>query len=263
MKNISNKEMSYSLNNSDNFKKELDDDITYIVNKLSDLLLEYLKFIIENIKAKHKNFYKFIILRGLDTIINVFNYLLLYTKNIELTYFHCQKSFYLYVEFIGQISEDEKMFLQLTSRDASIYVYKKTIFEINSELKKNNENISDYTKIKLDIINVFIDLYKTLLIKLVNDDYSNDKNLTFLEEIFKKINNISDKPLILKLNNITEKLFYDIENANYLFETINALIKKSNKNTEIFGIVQEKLMDENFKKKVSEPYDKFILWLTN
>ena len=137
MKTLANKEVNYSLHNNENFKKELEPEISDITKKLSELFIDYFKFIIENIKFKKSNFSRFIITRGLDTIINVFNHILFYTKNLDVTYFHCQKAFYFYVEFIGQISEDEKMFLQLSSRDATTYVYKKTIFEINNETKKN------------------------------------------------------------------------------------------------------------------------------
>ena len=141
MKNIPiNKDYNYSLQNVENYKKELNSSVNEIIQKYVNLLLEYYKFIIENIKIKNVHFSRFIIIRGADTMINVFLNLLLYTKNIDLTYFQCQKSFYFYVEFVGQISEDEKMFLQLTSRDASTYVYKKTIFEINNELKKKSNN---------------------------------------------------------------------------------------------------------------------------
>jgi hypothetical protein len=164
---IASKDYNYSLHNIENYKKELNSPINEIVKKYLNLLVEYYKFIIENIKIKNKQFTHFIIMRGLDTITNVFLILLLYTKNVDLTYFHCQKSFYFYVEFVGQISEDEKTFLQLSSRDAITYVYKKTIFEINNEIKKNNESISDYTRLKIDIINEYIELYRIILLKFV------------------------------------------------------------------------------------------------
>ena len=170
---MTNKEINYSLHNSENFKKELDCELTDVADKLSQLFMDYFKFIIENIKLKRSNFSKFIFIRGLDTIVNVFNHILFYTKNIDATYFHCQKAFYFYVEFVGQISEDEKMFLQLTSKDATTYVYKKTIYEINNELRKLNEDISDYTKLKLQIINSYVDLYKTLMLHLINNDFTN------------------------------------------------------------------------------------------
>ena len=152
MKNtIATKDYNYSLHNIENYNKELNTNINEIVKKYLNLLVEYYKFIIENIKIKNKQFTRFIITRGLDTITNVFLNLLLYTKNADLTYFHCQKSFYFYVEFVGQISEDEKMFLQLTSRDASTYVYKKNIFEINHDITKNISKLNKELKNKLDV----------------------------------------------------------------------------------------------------------------
>lgn len=136
MKTFSNKEVNYSLHNNENYKKELDYEISEIIEKISQLFMDYFKFITENIKLKKTNFSRFIITRGLDTLVNVFNHILFYTKNLDVTYFHSQKAFYFYAEFVGQISEDEKMFLQLSSRDATTYVYKKTIYEINNDIKK-------------------------------------------------------------------------------------------------------------------------------
>ena len=260
MKTIVNKEMNYSLHNLENFKKELEHDISDIIEKIVGLILDYFKFIIENIKLRNSGFSRFIIIRGLDTVLNVFNFILLYTKNLDVTYFHCQKSFYFYVEFVGQISEDEKMFLQLSSRDASTYVYKKTIFDINSELRKSNEEISDYTKLKLTVINCYIELYKTLLLKLINDDFNNNKNLNLLEELYKKLNNLSNKSFIHELNNIFENLFYNTQNANEFYEISILLIKKINKNPEIIENIKSKFISEDYKNKLLDSPDKFVAW---
>ena len=196
MKTIANKEFNYSLQNNENFKKDIESDVTDIVKKLSELFIDYFHFIKENIKLKKSDFSRFIIARGLDTIINVFNNILFYTKNLDVTYFHCQKAFYFYVEFVGQISEDEKLFLQLTSRDASRYVYNKTIFEINNDNRKNNEAISDYTRVKLDIVNSYVDLYKTILLKLINNDFMNSENTRIVGNIYDKLNNLTNKTKI-------------------------------------------------------------------
>ena len=67
----------------------------------------------------------------------LFNMLLLYTKNIDLTISHCNKALYYYIEFIGQIADDSHSYLQLNSKDATLFIYKKTIFELNSEHRKN------------------------------------------------------------------------------------------------------------------------------
>lgn len=260
MKTSLNKETNYSLHNSVNFKKELELEISDVIEKVIELFLEYFKFINENIKLKKSDFAKFIIIRGLDTIISVFNFILLYTKNLDVTYFHCQKSYYFYVEFVGQISEDEKMFLQLSSRDATTYVYKKTIFDINLELRKNNEEITDYTKLKLSIINSYIDIYKTLLLKLINENINYEKNLTLIEDIYIKLNNISNKAFIYDFNKIIEKLYYDTENANKLFEICILLIKKITKNTEILNNIHLKFLSEDYKNKLLDSSDKFVSW---
>jgi hypothetical protein len=177
-----------------------------------------------------------------------------------LAYFHCQKAFYFYVEFVGQISEDEKMFLQLTSRDATTYVYKKTIFEINPELKKNNEEVSDYTRLKLDIINIYIDLYKTLLLKVINNDFTNVKNLENIELIYKKLNGLTNKSKLKDLNQIIEHLFYRIENAEYFFDVCVLLVKKFTKNQEHINNCLDKFLSEEFNDKLDDTSEKFVAW---
>ena len=159
-KSVISKEKNYSLQNSENYRKDFNCNISEVVEKYSELIVEYFKFIMENIKTKNSSLTKFIIIRGLDSITNVFLHILYFTKNIDLTYFHSQKSYYFYVEFVGQISDDEKTFLQLTSRDATTYVYKKTVFDVSNEFKKINENVSDEFREKMDTIKSYINLYQ-------------------------------------------------------------------------------------------------------
>jgi|694.fasta_scaffold48851_7 hypothetical protein len=263
MKTITNKEINYSLHNSENFKKELDCELFDVADKLSKLFIDYFKFIIENIKLRRSTFSKFIITRGLDTIVNVFNHILFYTKNIDATYFHCQKAFYFYVEFVGQISEDEKMFLQLSSKDATTYVYKKTIYEINNELRKLNEEISDYTKLKLGIINSYVDLYKTLLLHLINDDFNNSDYLNSLEDLYKRLNKLNDKSLIEKLNNLVDKFYYYVNDVNKFYGIVGLIIKKMVKTPEILDNKTNKFLSEDLLDKLNESPDKFILWFMN
>jgi len=263
MKSFENKEINYSLHNSENYKKELSSEILDVVEKVSRLFIDYFKFITENIKLKKSSFSRFIISRGLDTIIHVFNHILFYTKNLDVTYFHCQKAFYFYIEFVGQISEDEKMFLQLSSRDASTYVYKKTIFEISNELKKNNEGITDYTRYKFDIINEYIDLYKTLLLKIISNDFMILERINDVENLYHKLNNLSNKSNIKLINNIIGKFYYEIEDINYFFDICSLIIKKLGKNQELFDNFIDKFLQEDFKNRIQDHPDKFINWFIN
>ena len=127
----------YSLLNVENYKHDFNYSTEDILKKHSILLNEYLNFIYENIKLKNKSCNNFIIIRGVETISHVFSIILHYSKNIDLAFYHGQKAFYFYVEFIGQITDEQHSFLQLNSRDASLFVYKKTIFDINNDYRKN------------------------------------------------------------------------------------------------------------------------------
>lgn len=266
MKSIANKEANYSLHNSDNFKKELTCEIGEVVEKLGQLLIDYFKFITNNIKLKKNSLSRFIITRGLDTVINVFNHILLYTKNLDLTYFHCQKAFYFYSEFVSQISEDEKMFLQLNSRDATSYVYKKTIYEINFQLKKDNNYVSDYTRIKLDIINKYLNIYKIFIIKHINNYETNsisDKNINSIEYIFKKLYIIDNKLFITKLNDVLENLYYKVDKFNTFYDISNLIIKKTIKKNELLNNCDNKYLLEEFNDRLNESSDKFVSWFIN
>ena len=192
------KDNNYSLQNSENYKNETEFNLNDAIEKYSQLIIEYFKFIVDHMKIKKSPLLKFIIIRGLDTITNVFSHILYFTKNTDLTYFHSQKSYYFYVEFVGQISDDEKMFLQLTSRDATTYVYKKTVFDINNELKKLNENVSSEFKVKLDILKSYTNIYQTYLLKII---HLNEIDISYINQVAK---------LTEKINSLTKKedIFY-------------------------------------------------------
>lgn len=139
------------------FDKELNRSIPEVLNKYVSLVCEYYEFIGEKTIIHNKQ-YPYLRMRGLDTISHVFFMILFYTKNLELTYYHSQKSFYLYVEFIEQILDVQHTFLHLTPIDASIFVYKKTIYEISQEYRKEYENLDE----TYDRIHTFIQIYKQI-----------------------------------------------------------------------------------------------------
>lgn len=264
METLDNKEVNYSLHNNENFKKELDVDISDVTKKISELFIDYYKFIIENIKLEKTNILRFIIIRGLDTIINVFNHILFYTRNIDVTYFHCQKTFYFYVEFVSQISGDENTFLQLSSRDVITYVYKQTIFKINYEKMKINKEMTDDTRLKFNIINSYVDLYKTILLKLINNDLLNNEKLISIQNIYTKLNKLTNNSKIKLLNGLIEQFYYYIDDDIFFFDSCELLVKKICKNKKLsYDDCLNKFLSEDFKYKLQESSDKFISWVLN
>lgn len=264
MKTLATKEVNYSLHNVDNYNKEIDTNIGDVVGRLAELLIECVLFITDNVKLKQTQFSRFIVMRGLDTVLHVFHYLLFYTKNLDVTYFHCQKAFYLYVEFVGQISEDEKMFLQLSSRDATTYVYKKTIYDINPELRRTNEFMSDYTRIKIDVVELYIEFYKTILLKWVHSDFLHRERMSNIHIVFHKAGQLTDKTHVRPLNHIVAKCYDKIDHFAYFIQVITLLIKKMTKSaTTDLTSVLDKFLSDQFHDKLLETPERFTQWLLN
>ena len=264
MKNItSTKDNNYSLKNSENYKQTLNGNINDVIKIYGEIIIDYLKLILEKIKIKqNEQLLQFIIIRGLDTITHVFFHILYFTKNIELTYYHSQKSYYFYIEFVSQISDDEKMFLQLTSRDAVTYVYKKTVFDITNDFKKSYQDIPSDFKYELDLITKIIYLYQMYLLKIIKSRNISLFHITNAAKIYEKINMIVNKNNIVILENLTEKLYNQIEDVSLFYEISTLILKKIVKKPELIHNVGEKLASEDFEKKINNiSYDKFTNWV--
>jgi hypothetical protein len=158
---------NYLLYNVANYKVSIDNSVTEILTKFVRVIVEYMRFISEKITMKNKQYYKFIFERGIETLMHIFSIIFYYTKNLELTFYHCQKAYYFYIEFIEQISDDNVTFLQLSSRDAILFVYKKTIFDLHNEYRKNipEPTIEEKNILSIVVSNTYI--YKNI----VKSDY--------------------------------------------------------------------------------------------
>jgi len=208
----------FSLKNAENYKHG-PFLINVICNKYVDLLIEFCNSMLDN-NLKQSNS-----IQGINTLTNVFLHILYYTQNIDLTYFYCQKSYYYYIEFINQISEDDKTFLQLTSKDATLYVYKKTIYEIN---KTNAHEVSIENKNHFKIINNYIQLCKIILFKIIREN----KNNTNIIQYSLQLKNLPiDNE---KINNITNFI-----NNNYYKKNIDELFKFIENEQEVVEDLEE------------------------
>ena len=118
--------------------------------------------------------------------------LFLYTKNLNMTFYNCQKSYVYYIEFISQIGDESHSYLQLNSKDASLFAFKKTIFDINSDVKKDF-NLEQKHNEYLKIIDIFINSYNTCLLNII-DNYEITDLLNHycidLSKIFQKLSKL-------------------------------------------------------------------------
>ena len=181
-----------------NYNKKLlvNDDI--ITSKFCQLITEYIFHLCENIIIQNQEYFIFILIRGLNSLKHIFNTLLLYTKNFELTIYHCKKAYLFYVEFIGQIGDDNNSYLQLNSKDATLFVYKKTIFEINNEYRKQFV-LSDTEKQKFKYINIFSRVLNEIYEEVIyNDNFKGKTKMSYMMYVQKMTNKEVNKLLFLK-----------------------------------------------------------------
>lgn len=228
-----------SAHNLDNYKSFFEDSASTIFDKYTTIINEFLKHANENIAIQNTKSFLYIIKKGLSIINYIFQFLLIYTKNLDVVYYNCQKGYIYYIEFIGQISEENHTFLQLNSNDAALFVYKKTIFDINNEYRLNYicDAVSD--KI-LSELNSFINIYNTILIKLLKSNQLIDiiKIMTTdTRTIMNKLMNIYVDPKSVNLQNKMNSVnifithFSNIERLEYLELFIKKIKRINNLNT--------------------------------
>ena len=211
----------YSLETLDNYLETYNVQESDIFAKYVNLLSEFTSQAQTSISISNLEYYKYVIIKGIETITHVFRLLLLYTKNIELSYFNCKKALYYYIEFIGQIGEDNHEFLKLTSKDASLFVYKKTIFAIQNNFRKeykeqkNNDNIK--TNNVFHMTELFMSIFKGTINECVSETnlQVNDALLN-LKSYIKGLGNIS-------LNRPTEVLNEKLKTMMLFNDTVNGI----------------------------------------
>jgi hypothetical protein len=236
---------NYILNNLENYNKELSETTVDIFIKYVNLINEFIIECCENLYMKNINYNIYIIKKGVETLSHIFSMLLLYTMNLELVYHHCQNSLFYYIEFISQIS-GENNFLQLTLKDSALFVYKKTIFEINNDYKSSFV-ISEKDNLKIDTINYLIKIYNSLLYLLLEKHtFSTDNKSSLLKEISTNIQKITNR--IINLFFVKKDANTDVDTIEQL-KVIYYLIEFiKNKQIEISFFI----FIDNFIKKISK-----------
>ena len=177
----------------ENYNKIITDNEDEIYSRYTNIIIQYLLLGVEKIKNHNAEYVKYILIKGLFTISHVFKMLLMYTCNLQLTYHHCQKSYSYYIEFIGQIGDDAVTYLQLNSKDAALFVYKKTIFVILDEIKKKYiEN--DVNEQKNKTVSTMVDIYNKLIeTEIMHLTADQLKNTEFINKIYTSVGGVNNK----------------------------------------------------------------------
>ena len=133
----------YDLTLIDNYHLQYTNNEREMFSRYMSLVSEFCAQAEDSIKVNKLEYFSYVSVKGLETLTHVFRMLLLYTKNLDLTFYNCKKALYYYLEFIGQIGDDNHEFLKLTSNDASLFVYKKTVFSVSQPFRKEFDGEDD------------------------------------------------------------------------------------------------------------------------
>ena len=239
---------NYVLSNISNYKPHIDNSVQEILNKFVMAIIDYMRLISEKINMKNKPYYKFIFERGIETVMHIFSIIFYFTKNLELTFYHTQKAYYFYIEFIEQISDDSVIFLQLSSRDAILFVYKKTIYDLNNEYKKTIQQPNSDEKNILLLVNSYTYIYKNIVQFVINhNDFKYETKIDYIRVCCDSIESISGT--IIETLNKTKIKKGPID-CIYLFT--NLLADKKIEIKDFFNLLDEFIRKIHNKKKIDD-----------
>jgi len=207
-----NKNPNFSLVDKNNYNKTFKKELNFYIKEYIVLMKEFITYFHKYIEFN--NFKKYhVIFKGIQSITHIFLMILLYTKNLSVTLYHCKKSFLYYIEFINQIGDEGNSYLQLNSKDAILFIYKKSIFEINNEVRENMAmNLKDTDL--MDQIKKFTNLFKKIYFYVSLNcviDKNNEKKL-ITKNILKILEMIGKRKYLDE--NLFEKLLYLVDFLN-------------------------------------------------
>jgi hypothetical protein len=233
------KYIEYNLHNVHNYESTINYNSYEAFNNYKLIISEYIKLISENNYFINKNNYKLIIIKGIDVFSHIFNIILLHTKSLQLATYHSQKSYFFYIEFIEQMYQDSNAFLKLNHKDAVLFLYKKTIFEINDNHIKNIKLNTHENKF-FNTLNIYIQIFNTFIHYIIssNEDmniYTNidfyNNNLLKLTTILDNIKN-NDNILNIILILINKSISYNFSSHNTI-QLLQSFSNYFNQNTNL------------------------------
>lgn len=270
------------LSKEEYYKTSITANINTILTKYHNLIVDCLKYSVENITKLKRKQLDFVLMRCYDTITHVFLNILLYTKNLDIVLLYCQKSCYFYVEFVNQITDEQNNFLQLGSKDACIYVYKKIFLDINMEYYKNakkngdnNNNLNNDNHIYF-VVTEYTKLCKAILLHLNSciavEPIHNAELFKQLDEIIYYYIKLDNSQIDLYMNwicivndffniRVTKNNFTNISNT-YLHIFLLFIKQLDKKGKDIEQYVQ-KINSNETKEKIIELFDNINININN
>lgn len=198
---------------------------------------------------------KYLLLNGFSTLTHVFKITLNY-KTIELAIENTEKAIYYYTQFIEQMEENIMHDLNVSSNNASLFVYKKTIHHLLLDAPSNDMLIKQNVDYVLLIYRLIVDD----LLKNEYDSFIPTKLINISMELCR--NNSCEMIFRREMMNIMVFINHFPSTKQILYEYIYSYIKKYKKSDlTLERVFQKKIHPTYANKLLNEPANTYIKWL--
>ena len=251
--------MATYIQNEDNYFPTLENTekecFLYYIKLTNDYLCEFNVKISYQDNAKHA----FILEKGLETIRHVFMQFLIYSNNLEFVVDVTEKAYQYYIEFIDQIGEETNAIFNLSSQDAILFAYKKTIYEIPSNIRKE---FSLATPL-VSIVKGYTEIYDNLLSYHLNNFRCIDNvdvflpitdSLTQLPLLFGNLDTILSFNKFIQTKNM--------QHVKYL-QVINLFMKQMAKKPIQIEMIEKKYLTLQLDSVLETSAAKIVRWFSN
>ena len=219
------KETIVSLQEPSNYFKEFICDSDILIKGYIEIIKYYQQTLNEKKNKQKKDFPKNFEKKGISLLNQLYRLLLIYTRNPILSIYQSQKASLYYNEFINQITSENSLLPSLSPIDASLFIYKKVLYDVT--IKNKTLNLQE--KHLMEDLDLFISNIDNIISK-INFYYPNkfftilESIIVFMDKYVDQINN-NKLELILKLIIIIE----DNTKLENLFILIEQIIKNNKK----------------------------------
>jgi hypothetical protein len=205
---------------------------------------------------KYHKLLTYFILRGHDMLTNIFLALLNKSKTIDIIFIKCQQACEFYIEFIEQISHEQNICLNLTSRDAVMYVYKQSILddtEINNDIHFNH---------MFQPIYLHANVCKKILENYLKHKHIDVKNITEIAILCEKIFNAEWNTLNIEIIETLLDMFYCADlNPQSFYDIFSSILKK---HPSVLSNIKKNILKEDILPEIHNmPNHIFVDWICN
>ena len=155
--------MSLSLQQSENYCSSLQATEHECFRQYARIIKDYWVEFGEKIAFQDEKRKRYIMIKGVESIAHIFIISLMYSNNLEMAVESAQKGQMCFLEFISQMGEDSSL-LNIGLIDAILFTYRKTIFDIPVEIKKEFSQC-DFI---IPYVRAYIDIHNTALSGIIN-----------------------------------------------------------------------------------------------